>query len=62
MAFPLPETDLGGTQCDQRLLARSGPRAGSVFMEPWSWPAQHVSITKAIAPYTVSLFNERRAS
>ena len=57
------ETDLRAVlTSDQRLLAQRVLLAERVFMELWSRKEQHVSITRVITPYTVSLFNERRVS
>lgn len=47
---------------DQRLQAQRVCLAERAFMELWSRAEQHVSITRVISPYSVGLFNERRAS
>lgn len=47
---------------DQRLRAQRVCLAERTFIELWSRVEQHVSITRVISPYSVGLFNERRAS
>lgn len=47
---------------DQRLRAQRVCLAERAFMELWSRAEQHVSITRVIRPYSVGLFNEKRAS